>query len=166
MAAEDSVRAIDGIVRAGLHHTPIWTGGAAASTGWDRGAVLISNGSGLLTPAADDAVTLIAGVALHDVGGGFGQTGSVSGEEVKFVPALPHLEFEASLEDQANGDHALVQANVYNDYAIQVTAGGIYYLDENDTTNVSGMVTRLIDAVGTVQGRVMFKFLDSVTLWV
>jgi len=160
MAAEDSIRAIDRVIREGLHHTPIMTGQATAAQTWLRGAILVATTAGRVSEAATDDVTLILGVALHDV------TAATVDDAVQFVPALPHLSFEATLEDNANGDHALLQTNVWDEFALrQHATNGLWYLDENDETAVAALVTGLVDPVGTVQGRVRFQFKPSTTIW-
>lgn len=132
----------------------------AASQSWKKGGVLIRS-SGKIAEAAADAVADILGIALADASG-------TTDAAVHYVPAWPDVIFEGSLEDQANSNHALVQTNLYGQYALQKTAGGIWYLDENDTTNDATVIVRLdssIGAVGDIRARVLFQFLFTKTVW-
>jgi len=129
---------------------PLRKGVEAASQSWKKGAVLIES-SGSIAIAAADATSAILGVAAADASG-------VTGREVLFYPALPGMVFEATLEDQANEDHALVQGNLYANYAIQVDGNGIFYVDENDTSNTSVHVVGHKDAIGTTRARVYVSF--------
>ncbi len=66
--------------------------------------------------------------------------------------------FEATFEDQANEDHALVQGNFYGNFAVQVDNNGIFYVDENDTTNTAVVIVGAKDAIGTTRARVRVQF--------
>ena len=127
-----------------------------ASQSFKTGAVLIRD-TGTLAIAAADAVADILGVANAPASG-------VTNARLGYTPAAGN-EFEATLEDQSNENHALVIANLYSDFAIQVDGLGKFYIDENDTTNTAVMIVGAnksdIDAA-TVRARVLCVFLADV----
>lgn len=129
---------------------PLRSGVEAASQSFKKGAVLIES-SGSIAIAAADAVAAIIGIAAHDASG-------VTGREVLYYPALPGMVFECTLEDETNEDHALVQGNVFANYAVQVDNNGIWYADENDTTNTAVHVVGHKDPIGTTRARVYVSF--------
>jgi hypothetical protein len=127
-----------------------------ASQSFKTGAVVIRD-TGTIAIAAADATTDILGVAAAPASG-------VTSAKILYVPAAGN-EFEATLEDQSNENHALVIANLYTDYAIQVDGLGKFYLDENDTTNTACMVVGANQsdiAAATVRARVLCVFLADV----
>lgn len=131
-----------------------------ASQSWKAGAVLKASSGKIIEATADDVADLL-GISLSAASG-------TTDNPVHFVPAWPEILFEGNLEDQANSDHALVQANLYGRFALQKTAGGIWYLDENDTTNDATVVVRLdpsIGAIGDIRARVLFQFNPLATVW-
>lgn len=160
MAAEDQVRAFDHFKLNGGNSVPVNTenGIEAAGQSWQEGAPLIRS-SGSLAEASDDPTADIVGFAQKAATG-------TTGAAVSYIPAWHGIEFEATLEDQSNGDHALVQANLFVAFAIrQRTSNGAWYLDENDTTNDGAIVVGFVDPIGTVQGRVRARLLDTVTIY-
>jgi len=158
MAAEDKVKQLSFFRMEGLASTPLRSGIEAAGQTWKAGAPLISS-SGKLAEAADDVVTGIVGFATTDASG-------VTDTPVDYVPAVEGIAFEATLEDQSGGDYALTQANLYLSYALRATAGGLWYLDQNDTPNAAATVIQLVDPIGTVQGRVIARLKNAVTIHV
>lgn len=159
MAAEDQVVPFNNFSRLGALSVPVRTDGLeAAGQSWVAGAPLIAS-SGSLAEASDDPTSGIIGFACNDASG-------TTGAAVSYIPALPDIEFEATLEDQSNGDHALVAGNKYTNFAIrQRTANGAWYLDENDTTNDGAVVVEFVEPVGTVQARVRARLLAAVTIY-
>lgn len=168
MAAEDRVVPFNHFTYNGGNSAPVMTDGLeAAGQSWVAGAPLISS-SGRLAEAGDDpAAGTIVGFACSDASG-------VTDRAVSYIPAWPGIEFEANLEDQANGDHALVLANKYVAYSIrQRTSNGAWYLNENDSSGGQGRVVAfgVIDAdgtenvVGVVQARIRARILDSFTIY-
>lgn len=141
------------------HVVPTRKGFAKASETWAIGSVLIRS-SGQLAEASADPTADIVGIAAHAV------TSASANDEVLYWPALPGTEFEATLEDQANEDHALVITNVYTDYGLQVDGNGIWYVDENETSSTSVIITGVLKAQditdATVRARVKFQFLADV----
>lgn len=144
----------------GLSAIPVDEGIEKAGQSWVQGAVLIRD-SGTVAEAAADAVADILGIALSAATG-------VTGAKCSWVKPLPGVIFEGTLEDQANTDHALVQTNLFGQFALQRTAGGLFYLDENDATNDAAIVVRLdpeIGAIGDIRARVLFQFIFSKTVY-
>lgn len=160
MAAEDQVVAFDHFKFNGGNSVPVNTenGIEAATQSWQPGAPLIRS-SGKLAEAADDPTAAIVGFACAPATG-------VTDTPVSYIPAWPGIEFEATLEDQSGGDHALTQASMFVAYSVrQRTSNGAWYLDFNDTTNLGAIVVGLVDPIGTVQGRVRARLLDTVTIY-
>lgn len=144
----------------GQSSIPLWRGLESSSHTNKKGAVLIF-ASGYLDAASADPVNGIVGVSQTD-----GHNITAGTQELEFVPALPGMRFEGTLEDETNNDHALVITNVGAKYALQLdSTNDRWYLDENDTTNVSTLITKAIDALTTVKGRVEFVFLADTTIF-
>lgn len=129
---------------------PTRAGVEAGSQSFKKGAILIES-SGSIATAAADPVAAIIGVAAHDASG-------VTGREVLYYPALPGMVFEATLEDQSNTDHALVQGNIFANFGAQVDNNGIWYVDENETSDTCVHVVGHKDPIGTTRARVYVSF--------
>lgn len=129
---------------------PLLAGAEAASQSWKKGAVLIES-SGKIAIAANDAVAAILGVAAGDASG-------VTDREVLYYPAMPGNVFEATFEDEANQDYALLIADLYTNHSIMVDSGGIWYVDKNDTTNTAVEIIGYKDALGTTRARIFVVF--------
>lgn len=139
---------------------PVWAAPESASHASSRYSLLVF-ASGYLDLAAADVVNEIAGVACSA-----GRNASAGVYNLEYVPALPGMRFEGTLEDESNNNHVLAQASVGLKYAMQLdSTNDRWYLDENDTTNVSTKVTNLVDAIGTTKGRVEFVFLVETTIF-
>lgn len=133
--------------------------GREGSTQTFKAGALLIRSSGLLVKAGADATADIVGVAVNPAKG-------VSGAEVLYVPADAPIEFEATLEDESNNNHALVAGDMFTDYALQIDAtNDRFFIDENDTTNTCVVVTGFRDAIGTVKARVRFKFLRDTLIY-
>lgn len=129
--------------------------GIAGGTVYEGDVLKYSSGK-LIRVAADDT-TGIVGVATH---------GAVVNEALRYHPALPGNIFEATLEDETNNSHVLVQTNVGVAYAIQLDAtNNRMYLDENDTSNGVGFIDEIVDPIGTTKARVRFHFEGASTVW-
>lgn len=132
----------------------------AAAT-WERGAVLI-NVTGELEEGGVDPVNIV-GLANAKMQ----PTNSFSTDLGKHHPALPGVEFEGSVDDSSAIDTgAIAAADQYTAFGITEDASGVWYVDKNKTaaTEVRVRVTKLLDTVGTVNGRVRFVFLPIVDL--
>ncbi len=131
-----------------------------ATQTFKAGAVLKNNG-GFLDEAAVDVVTGIVGIAARD-----GQNGSADGDKtVTYYPILPGAIFEATLEDQLNEDHMLADADLYTAKALQKDSDGVWYVDENDTTNHAVTITEIVGATGDTRARVGIRFKEDVTIY-
>lgn len=129
--------------------------GIAGGTVYEGDALKYSSGK-LIRLAADDT-TGVVGIAAH---------GAVNNGVLRYHPALPNNIFEGTLEDETNNNHALVQTNVGVAYGIQLDAtNNRMYLDENDTGNGICFIDELVDAIGTIKGRVRFHFEGASTIW-
>ena len=157
MAAEDKVQQINHPTDPGRLSDRVITGLLEASgQSYKAGAVVIAS-SGKVATAVNAQVTVILGLADKKAAG-------VVDSEVVLLPSIG-LEFEATLEDQAVGDLPLAQAHLFAQFGLRVTSGGLWYINFNDTSNKAATVIALVDPVGTVQGRVRAKFIDSVTVF-
>lgn len=144
----------------GQSSIPVWSALESSSHTSARGALLVF-ASGYLDLAAADATDAIAGIATEA-----GHNITAGTQKLAYVPALPGMRFEGTLEDETNNNHALVITNVGLKYAMQLDAtNDRWYIDENDTTNNSVRITNLVDALTTVKGRVEFVFLVETTIF-
>lgn len=121
---------------------------------YKRGAVLIVAAGFLQEGGADP--DNIAGIAQND-----GQNGAVAGDKRTLVArALPNVSFVGNI----GGAAALAAAQLGVKYGL-AKEGDNWHVDTAETVNVAVIVEDFIDAIGDVNGRVKFKFLDSRTLW-
>lgn len=143
----------------GRHPKETLQGRAATSQAWEVGAILIRSSGELIEASADPTADII-GIAADTI------TSAASNQTVIFWPIYPGDVWEATFEDQTNEDHALVEANMYADYASQVDTDGNWYIDENDTSATSVMIVApkidsdIVNA--TVRARVYCVFLSDV----
>jgi hypothetical protein len=98
-----------------------------------------------------DAVLGFVGVAADDASG-------VEGTDITIWVAEPGVEFIGRVQD--TGVLSNVQLGVAYGLVFDAT-NAIWRVDLSDTTNVSVIVTHLVDAVGDVNGRVAFQFKAS-----
>ena len=147
--------------------TPVLRGFAAATSGIIPGSILIDNGSGLLTLAADGQTSLIVGVSLVTAG-------TAASSVVEYVPAFTSVVFEITLEDDAAGtSHTLVAADMYRDYALERDSGtaGRFFIDENDANGANDAMTvigfkeSLAENATQQPPRVYARFLNTVTIY-
>lgn len=147
--------------RLGLYATPSLVGPEGATQTFKKGAPLIASG-GYLVVAAADATSGIIGFAEEDA-----HNDAVAGtHSIGYTPALPHVVFEAVLEDQANFNHVSAVTNRFVKYALQTDPVSLaWFLDENDTGNGVGLVVDFVDAVGTTKATVLFIVDISSTIY-
>lgn len=140
---------------------PQWTWPVDSSAVWVRGAVVIDDGGGELTEGGANP-TLIAGVATAK----YPPTNNYATDIGKFIPALQNIQFEGSIDDSSAIDTGAIAAgDLGTEYGITEDSAGIWYVDKNKTgANARVRITKLIDAAGTVNGRVRFIFLPIVDL--
>lgn len=139
----------------GLNAKPTLTGIEAAGQSFKKGALLV-NSSGSVAAAGTDP-TGILGVAEEAATG-------TTGNAVRFVPALPHVLFEARLLGAAAADHTLAQSDMYAEYGVTVDANGYWYVNAGKTTTDARFrILEFVDAVGTVNARVRGIFTYDAT---
>lgn len=134
--------------------TKIRTYPEGASQTFVVGDVLILSGTSdkgnKVVIAGADAVAKIVGVAAQAASGTEGTSISVfSTEDNEFIG---NIEGTTALDADMTGTA----------YGL-VTSTGAVRVDTSDTTNTSVRITQLIDAVGTVSGRVAFVFTNLVS---
>jgi hypothetical protein len=126
----------------------------AASQSFDAGDVVISSSGKVAIGTSDPAANLIFGVAAEDASG-------VTDKKVGVYIADESAEFSAQVQDTGT----LALANVGAQYGIVLDAtNGIFRVDLSDTTNKRVTITELLDAIGDVNGRVVFKFMNAARL--
>lgn len=147
--------------RSGLHSTPSDVGPEAATQVWIKGSLLVAS-SGYVAEAGADPVDILgvaqepshndAAAGTHDVG---------------YTPALSHVIFEGNIDTSAAvGTGAIAATDRYAEYGVfQDPTTFHWYVDKNEAVNVKVIVLGFRDPVGTVQGRVYFKFIDSETIY-
>jgi hypothetical protein len=126
--------------------------GEAAGQSFKLGA-LVGIAAGVVSAGVSDpAAGTIVGLAAENATG-------VTGNQVGVWVADQNTEFIANVQDTG----ALAAADVGALYGVVVDAakGNILRVDKSDTTNTRVVVTRLVDAVGDVNGRVEFRFLSA-----
>ena len=146
---------LEGITSMPTHFAP-----EGASKTHVRGALLIQS-SGVLTEAGANP-TNVVGVAAHA-----GRNGA-SGVRSFYLPPDENVIFVGSIDDgSSEGNGAIVATDLGGEYGVTKTALtganlSKWYVDKNKTgADARVRVVELIDAVGTVQGRVAFKFLTA-----
>lgn len=130
----------------------------AASQTFEPGAVLISS-SGLLAEASNDpAVATVVGFAT-------GPATGVTGTDVPFTPARRGLYLIANLDNaqsggNAPGTKALAATDRFAKYGLgKDGASGNWYIDAASSVDAVQII-RLLDPIGTTQGRVLAVMLS------
>ena len=122
-----------------------------AGQSFKPGAVVVLSGGQIVKGASDPAANTVVGVAAEAATG-------VQGTKHPVYMADEGAEFQARVQDTG----VLALANVGTQYGIVFDAGrDIFRVDLSDTTNKVVTVTELIDAVGDVNGKVVFKFMNA-----
>lgn len=122
-----------------------------ASQTFKPGHVVVLAAGSLVKGASDPAANTVVGVAAEAASG-------VTGRKIGVYMADESAEFQGRVQDTG----ALALANVGTQYGIVFDAGrDIFRVDLTDTTAKVVTVTELIDAVGDVNGKVVFKFLNA-----
>ena len=143
--------------------TPQLTWPVDAAATWVRGAVGVDDGGGELTEGGTNP-TLIAGIATAKTP--LTNT-NITTADGKFIPATPGCVFEGRVDDNgALGTGAIAATDLGTEYGITEDADGIWYVDKGKTAaaDVRVRIMKLIDAAGTVNGRVWFVFIGIVDL--
>lgn len=129
----------------------------AAATDFKSGALIIQSAGLAVEAGADPALNAVLGVSQHDAAlSGYGSTAChmsrISDGDM----------WSGSVDDSGafgTGVSAVAQRGVRYGVARDATSGK-WYIDVADTVAVRVRVEELIDAVGTVQGRVGFTWLQ------
>lgn len=144
----------------GLSAVPMRQGPVESSQVYIRGAVLIAV-SGELELAGADPVDIV-GVAVHK-----NPPTNNPVETGQYLPAMANVEMIASVDTNAAlGTGAIAATDLYAAYGITEDASGVWYVDKAKTAaaDVRVRIVKLLDPVGTVNGRVRIQFLQVVDL--
>lgn len=147
----------------GSLNVPVYEQLESASHQGIDGAVVVFS-SGYLDAGSADLTSGLVGFQI-----GAGHNDAAAGTStLQYVPALPGLIVEITLEDETNEDHTVVQTNIGSSYALQVDNDGVWYLDENDTANDAMTVIGVTPdtVIGTTtRARVYAVPVGNVTIW-
>jgi hypothetical protein len=162
-----TVKAFNSIKVAGKQHTSVGSHAAqtypeAATQEFNKGAPLYFSGGKVaeITDPVGDTEQIV-GIAGHDASG-------TTSDDVLVFPVLPGMVFEAVFGNVADDLYALAAADVGKLCALRRDdTNDSWFLGANDahaTNPVAGAGCRIValkDAVGTVNGKVYFVFLDT-----
>lgn len=89
-----------------------------------------------------------------------------AGANMPYYPALPGMVFEGSVDNTGAGTGVIAAGDLFEEYGLTVTAGGIWYIDKDKSgVNRRVKIIGFRDAVAVVTGRVWFIFLPDVTIF-
>lgn len=148
-----TIKAIFPVRGYGVHALPLDEGPEAATQTFVKGSLVIFTG-GYVTVAGADPVNIV-GVALeaghNDVAAGT--------SNITYAPAVATQVFEGTVDTSAAfGTGAIAATDLGLEYGITLNSG-VWYVDKNKTGATGRCrIVRLIDPVGTVNGRVHFVF--------
>lgn len=145
----------------GLTSTPTRSQAEGGSQTFKRGAPLVTSGGYLVEAASPvDPNDVIEGVAQAP-----GHNSSAGTDTASYVPAHPGVEFVGVLSDDTAGTHTLAQADLETAYGlVKDSSSGAYFINYANTATPVVFVKAAVDAIGTVDGRVRFVFIDSSTV--
>ncbi|MCH7761297.1 hypothetical protein IIA15_07880 [candidate division TA06 bacterium] len=139
--------------RMGMNATPSESAPESASETFLEGAILVENAG----RAEEGGVnpTDILGVAAEP-----GDNNSVAGAgTVRYIPAIPSLQFEGTLSDDVGGGYTSLAADLLQEFGLTKATNNNYFVDKSKTgANGRVRVRRFKDPVGTVDARVLFEF--------
>lgn len=122
------------------------------------GTAVVANpyaGGGLVGVSVAPGSNVAAGAADPNTGDKYHLHYPISSSTIKFIGQL-----DASSTVNAAGTHALAQADLWARYGItQDAASGLWYVNFSDTSVIYVVITNLIDPIGTIAGRVGFKWM-------
>ena len=122
-----------------------------ASQSFKPGHVVVLSAGKLVKGASDPAANTVVGVAAEAATG-------VTDRKIGVYMADETAEFQGRVQDTG----ALALANVGAQFGIVLDgARDIFRIDLTETTAKTCTVTELLDAVGDVNGRVAFKWLNA-----
>jgi hypothetical protein len=124
----------------------------AAGQSFKAGHVVTLDAAGrIIKGVTDPAAATVVGVASEKASG-------VLGTKIGVYVADENIEFQGRVQDTG----VLALTNVGKQYSIVLDGtNDIFRVDLSDTTNKNVIVTELIDAVGDVNGRVVFKWVNA-----
>ena len=83
-----------------------------------------------------------------------------------YYPALPSMIFEGSVDNSGAGTGVIAAGDLFAEYGLTVTAGGVWYIDKDKTGATRRVqIIGFRDAVAVVTGRVWFIFLHDTTVF-
>lgn len=144
----------------GLSAVPMRQAAVESSQVYIRGAVLIDV-SGEIELAGANPVDIV-GIAVAK-----NPPSNTPQETGQYIPALPMIEMEANIDTSASlGTGVIAQTDLWAHYGVTEDPSGFWYVDKNKAaaTDVRVVITRLLDPIGEVQGRVRFQWLQVVNV--
>jgi len=129
--------------------------GEELSQSWTAGAPLVRDASTMeieIWAGSTDA-TKIIGIAVK-------AATTTTGASVPYYEANDYTLFEGSLIDNTSA-YTLVGTEIGVAYSLITVAGGNWYIDINDVTTKKVEVVGLIDPVGDINPRVIFRFIGG-----
>jgi hypothetical protein len=141
----------------GLTSVPTLKATEEASQSFKRGDPLIDGQTDgwRVEIAGTEPVGSIVGIANEDASG-------VEGTEIDYIPAMDGIIFEGNIGTSVSAG-AIAETDMFQKYPLQLS-GSDWFIDKTDNTNPSVMVVGFKDPVGTVNGRVYFRFLADVMI--
>jgi hypothetical protein len=122
-----------------------------ATQSFKAGHVVVLNAGKVVKGASDPAAGTVLGLAAEDATG-------ITDSKVGVFVGDEGGEFIGNVQDTG----ALALANVGLSCGLVLDAvNNIFRVDLGDTTNLQVKVTELVDAVGDINGLVVFKFLNA-----
>lgn len=172
MAALPIVTPFDVMDREGHHSTPMFPYLEDATQTYKKGTPLVVttagylgtavvanpyNGGGLVGISVAAGSNVAAGAADPTTGDKYHLAYPVSDLDTEFVGQLAASSTTISVDT-----HTLAQTDLWARYGItQDATSGLWYVNFSDTSDLYAVITRLIDPIGTVSGRVGFKVIGT-----
>ena len=170
MAALPIVTPFDVMDREGGHSTMVEAYLEDASQTYKKGTPLVVttagylgtavvanpyNGGGLVGVSVNPGSNVAAGAADPNTGDKYHLMYPISASTIKFIGQLAASSTTTSVDT-----HTLAQTDLWARYGVtQDATSGLWYVNFSDTTDIYVVITNLIDPIGTVSGRVGFKWM-------
>jgi hypothetical protein len=160
---------IDVLDREGLYFTPTFPYLEDLTQTYKKGTPLVVTTAGYLGTAVVANPYNGGGLVGISVGAGSntaaaGGADPTTGDAYHLAyPFNLNMEFVGQLDASSTtlsaGTHALAQTDLWARYGItQDATSGLWYVNFSDTSDLYCVITRLIDPIGTIAGRVGFKW--------